>query len=216
MASRFRRRGFPRRRATRRPNSSSSFAAIGREFAPTSRGLQPNAPPSTGRRSLPTRRTASRPTRNVTSNTTNGPSMSGWRSQYDAFSTWHQMPPFIIGWADTSGSYAAWIATGPRRPRCRQQRTSSWRRRTCGSRRATTERRSRPISRFSQCEVRRCELGAARRDSLQALLREPPGRQRPVYRSGLGVLAVRLRALPRLGATRATPAAAATAPRRSS
>jgi hypothetical protein len=46
----------------------------------------------------------------VTSNTTNGPSMSGWRSQYDAFTTWHQMPPFIIGMADTSGAYAAWIA----------------------------------------------------------------------------------------------------------
>jgi len=46
----------------------------------------------------------------VTSSTTTGPSMSGWRSQYDAFSTWHQMPPFIIGWADTSGSYAQWIA----------------------------------------------------------------------------------------------------------
>jgi hypothetical protein len=36
--------------------------------------------------------------------------MSGWRSQYDSFSTWDQMPPFIIGWADTSGSYPAWIA----------------------------------------------------------------------------------------------------------
>jgi hypothetical protein len=47
---------------------------------------------------------------NVTTNTTNGPQMNGWRSQYDAFSTWHQMPAFIIGWADTSGNYAAWIA----------------------------------------------------------------------------------------------------------
>jgi len=46
----------------------------------------------------------------VTSSTTAGPSMSGWRSQYDSFSTWHQMPAFIIGWADTSGNYAAWIA----------------------------------------------------------------------------------------------------------
>ncbi len=47
----------------------------------------------------------------VTANTTAGPNMSGWRSQYDAFTTWHQMPPFIIGWADTSGNYPAWIAT---------------------------------------------------------------------------------------------------------
>lgn len=45
---------------------------------------------------------------NVT-NTTTGP-FSTWRSQYDPGSTWHQMPPFIIGMADTSGSYAAWIA----------------------------------------------------------------------------------------------------------
>ena len=33
-----------------------------------------------------------------------------WRNQYDNFQTWHQMPPFIIGMADVSGSYAAWIA----------------------------------------------------------------------------------------------------------
>jgi hypothetical protein len=33
-----------------------------------------------------------------------------WRQQYDAFDTWHQMPPFIIGMADTSGSYANWIS----------------------------------------------------------------------------------------------------------
>ncbi len=45
----------------------------------------------------------------LTTNTANGPNVAGWRSQYDAFGTWHQMPPFIIGWADTSGSYAAWI-----------------------------------------------------------------------------------------------------------
>lgn len=35
---------------------------------------------------------------------------NGWRSNYLAFTTWHQMPPFFIGMADVSGSYAAWIA----------------------------------------------------------------------------------------------------------
>lgn len=34
-----------------------------------------------------------------------------WRRQYDAADTWHQMPAFIIGMADNSGSYAAWINT---------------------------------------------------------------------------------------------------------
>jgi len=33
----------------------------------------------------------------------------GWRTQYDAFDTWHQVPAFIIGMADTSSSYAQWI-----------------------------------------------------------------------------------------------------------
>jgi hypothetical protein len=33
-----------------------------------------------------------------------------WRQQYNAMSTWHQMPPFIIGMADTSSNYANWIA----------------------------------------------------------------------------------------------------------
>jgi hypothetical protein len=33
-----------------------------------------------------------------------------WRQQYNSFSTWHQMPPFIIGMADTSNNYAEWIA----------------------------------------------------------------------------------------------------------
>ena len=45
---------------------------------------------------------------NITS-TTNGP-FGGWRRIYDGGSTWHQMPPFFLGMADTSGSYAAWIA----------------------------------------------------------------------------------------------------------
>ena len=34
-----------------------------------------------------------------------------WRQQYDAFDTWHQMPPFFIGMADTSSNYKDWIAT---------------------------------------------------------------------------------------------------------
>jgi hypothetical protein len=46
----------------------------------------------------------------ITTSTTAGPNVAGWRSQYDSFSTWTQMPAFIIGWADTSGNYAAWIA----------------------------------------------------------------------------------------------------------
>ena len=46
---------------------------------------------------------------NITS-TTAGPTRS-WRVQYETFGLWHQMPPAIIGMADTSGAYAAWIAT---------------------------------------------------------------------------------------------------------
>ena len=45
----------------------------------------------------------------ITTSTTLGPGNS-WRQQYESYSTWHQMPAFIIGMADTSGSYAAWIA----------------------------------------------------------------------------------------------------------
>lgn len=45
---------------------------------------------------------------NITS-TTAGPTRS-WRNQYETFGLWHQMPPAIIGMADTSGAYAAWIA----------------------------------------------------------------------------------------------------------
>jgi hypothetical protein len=45
----------------------------------------------------------------ITTSTTAGPTNS-WRNQYESFSTWHQMPAFIIGMADTSGSYAAWTA----------------------------------------------------------------------------------------------------------
>lgn len=46
----------------------------------------------------------------VTTNTTVGPG-NGWRAQYDTWGLWHQMPPFYIGMADVSGSYAAWIGT---------------------------------------------------------------------------------------------------------
>ncbi len=45
----------------------------------------------------------------ITTNTTTGP-INSWRSQFMSFSTWHQMPPFFIGMADTLGTYAAWIA----------------------------------------------------------------------------------------------------------
>jgi hypothetical protein len=42
---------------------------------------------------------------------TNGP-FSGWKRQYDpGGSSWHQMPPFIIGMGDVSGNYEAWLAT---------------------------------------------------------------------------------------------------------
>jgi hypothetical protein len=46
----------------------------------------------------------------VTYSSTVGPSNS-WRTQYNEFGSWHQMPPFVIGMADVSGSYAAWVAT---------------------------------------------------------------------------------------------------------
>jgi hypothetical protein len=45
---------------------------------------------------------------NVT-NATTGP-FKTWVAQWHGFGTWHQMTPFIIGMADVSGSYAAWIA----------------------------------------------------------------------------------------------------------
>jgi hypothetical protein len=46
---------------------------------------------------------------NVT-NTTTGPFRT-WVAQYDTYGLWHQMPPFIIGMGDVSGSYATWVAT---------------------------------------------------------------------------------------------------------
>lgn len=45
---------------------------------------------------------------NVTNRTT-GPFYT-WVSQWHTFATWHQMPPWVIGMADVSGEYAAWIA----------------------------------------------------------------------------------------------------------
>ncbi len=45
----------------------------------------------------------------ITTSTTAGPGNS-WRAQYETYGLWHQMPPFYIGMADTSGAYAAWIA----------------------------------------------------------------------------------------------------------
>jgi len=46
---------------------------------------------------------------NIT-NTTSGP-FNSWVAQWYSYGTWHQMAPFVIGMADNSGSYAAWIAT---------------------------------------------------------------------------------------------------------
>ncbi len=46
---------------------------------------------------------------NITTNVTTGPTQS-WLNQFYSYSTWHQMTPFFIGMADTSGTYAAWIA----------------------------------------------------------------------------------------------------------
>jgi hypothetical protein len=46
----------------------------------------------------------------VTTSTTTGPTHAGWRNQFTVYGLWHQMPPWYIGMADTSGSYAAWTA----------------------------------------------------------------------------------------------------------
>lgn len=46
----------------------------------------------------------------ITTSTTEGPTHAGWRNQFNTFGLWHQMPPWYIGMADTSGAYAAWIA----------------------------------------------------------------------------------------------------------
>jgi hypothetical protein len=46
---------------------------------------------------------------NITNSTT-GP-FKTWISNYHSRGNWHQMTPFIIGMADTSGTYATWIGT---------------------------------------------------------------------------------------------------------
>lgn len=45
----------------------------------------------------------------ITTNATTGP-FKTWVGQYMQFDNWHQMPPLIMGMADTSGSYASYIA----------------------------------------------------------------------------------------------------------
>jgi len=45
---------------------------------------------------------------NIT-NTVTGP-FKTWVDQWHTYGLWHQMTPFIIGMADVSGNYAAWIA----------------------------------------------------------------------------------------------------------
>jgi hypothetical protein len=47
---------------------------------------------------------------NITS-TTNQPRMD-WVAQWYSYGIWHQMTPFVIGMADTSGAYNAWIGQG--------------------------------------------------------------------------------------------------------
>ena len=44
-----------------------------------------------------------------TTNTVTGP-FNQWVSQWNTYTTWHQMTPFIAGMADNSGAYAAWMA----------------------------------------------------------------------------------------------------------
>ncbi|HEX3865502.1 MAG TPA: hypothetical protein VHV78_02080 [Gemmatimonadaceae bacterium] len=46
----------------------------------------------------------------IVTDVTNGPG-AGWRRIYDGGATWHQMTPFIIGMADTSGAYLTWVRT---------------------------------------------------------------------------------------------------------
>ncbi len=47
----------------------------------------------------------------ITTNSVSGPTHGGWKAQFTVFGLWHQMPPFWIGMADNSGSYAAWLGT---------------------------------------------------------------------------------------------------------
>jgi hypothetical protein len=47
----------------------------------------------------------------VTADATNGWS-AAWQQQLAVDATWSQMTPFILGMADTTGAYNAWLATG--------------------------------------------------------------------------------------------------------
>ena len=48
---------------------------------------------------------------NIITSSTEGPTHTGWRTTFTIVSgsLWHQMPPFYIGMADSSGTYATWI-----------------------------------------------------------------------------------------------------------
>jgi len=45
-----------------------------------------------------------------TTSTISGPNMT-WVAAWYAYNSWHQMTPFVIGMADTTGAYDAWIKT---------------------------------------------------------------------------------------------------------
>ena len=136
----------------------------------------------------------------ITTSTTDGPSMSGWRHAVRLVQ--HLAPDAAVHHrlGDMSGSYAAWIAQ------------------PLGARGSGGQNffMVTPDLRFPQGDTRAAQQAdftisraRSRRSTtiLQALLREPAGRQRPVRRSGLGLVELRLRALPRRGSRRVTPAA---------
>ena len=60
-----------------------------------------------------------------TTSTTLGPANS-WRQQYDAASTWHQMPAFIIGMADTSRELRGVDRAASSASAARARSPSSW------------------------------------------------------------------------------------------
>jgi SusD/RagB-like outer membrane lipoprotein len=47
---------------------------------------------------------------NITTPASGAGPYNTWVGQFNTFTTWHQMTPFVIGMADVSGAYAAWIA----------------------------------------------------------------------------------------------------------
>src|SRR5207237_1102350 len=48
----------------------------------------------------------------TSSNTTTGTGIvNSWANQFEQFTTWHQMPPLIIGMGDVSGNYANYLST---------------------------------------------------------------------------------------------------------